>query len=87
MPETESKPPSVLAPAIQVPFSLLDNDLYKFSMQQAVLKVYPDAIVTYQFKNRKPDQFKFTLETVSYLRQRISGTDHTLANSARFEQD
>jgi nicotinate phosphoribosyltransferase len=58
----------------EVPFSLLDNDLYKFSMQQAVLKVYPQAIVSYEFKNRKPEQFKFTTETVSLLKQRISGT-------------
>ncbi len=32
--------------------SLLDTDLYKFTQQQAVLQLYPDAEVTYRFKNR-----------------------------------
>ncbi|KAI9199216.1 Quinolinate phosphoribosyl transferase [Polychytrium aggregatum] len=34
--------------------SILDNDLYKFGMQQAVLKLYPNAHVVYRFKNRDP---------------------------------
>jgi len=34
--------------------SLLDNDLYKFTMMQAVLHQYPAANVTYQFTARKP---------------------------------
>jgi len=37
--------------------SLLDNDLYKFSMQQAVWKLYPDAIVQYRFVNRGNTEF------------------------------
>jgi len=32
--------------------SLLDNDLYKITMQKAVLQHYPDAWVTYKFTNR-----------------------------------
>lgn len=32
--------------------SILDNDLYKFSMQQAVTKLYPRAEVEYKFINR-----------------------------------
>lgn len=32
--------------------SLLDNDLYKFTMQQAVLELYPDTHVEYKFHNR-----------------------------------
>jgi len=32
--------------------SILDSDLYKFSMQQAVTKLYPRAEVKYQFINR-----------------------------------
>lgn len=34
--------------------SILDNDLYKFSMQQAVLELFPDAVVSYKFINRDP---------------------------------
>ncbi len=34
--------------------SLLDNDLYKFTMQQAVLELYPDIEVEYRFTNRRP---------------------------------
>lgn len=32
--------------------SILDNDLYKFTMQNAVCKLFPRAIVKYQFFNR-----------------------------------
>ena len=33
-------------------YSLLDTDLYKLTMQQAILKLYPDIEVEYIFKNR-----------------------------------
>ena len=32
--------------------SILDNDFYKFTMQCAVVKLYPDARVKYEFINR-----------------------------------
>ncbi len=35
--------------------SLLDTDLYKFTMMQAVLHQFPDAMVEYRFKCRTPD--------------------------------
>lgn len=42
-------------------FSMLDNDLYKFTMQQAVLELFPSVKVSYRFKNRGihkfPDSF------------------------------
>lgn len=37
--------------------SILDNDLYKFSMQMAVLELFPDAIVKYKFINRGKQRF------------------------------
>lgn len=37
--------------------SILDSDLYKFTMQQAVLELYPDAVVEYRFKNRGDHRF------------------------------
>jgi len=38
----------------QIINSILDTDLYKLSMQQAVLEKYPDAQVTYEFTARRP---------------------------------
>lgn len=35
--------------------SILDNDLYKFTMQYAVLQHYKDASVVYQFTNREKE--------------------------------
>ena len=37
--------------------SLFDNDLYKFTMQQAALQLYPDAEVEVRFKNRGKHKF------------------------------
>lgn len=37
--------------------SLLDTDLYKFTMQQAVLRHFPDEKVTYKFTHRDKDIF------------------------------
>ncbi len=37
--------------------SLIDNDLYKFSMQHAVIKMFPFARVRYQFINRGENNF------------------------------
>lgn len=37
--------------------SLIDNDLYKFTMQNAVIKIFPRSKVRYQFINRGATQF------------------------------
>jgi nicotinate phosphoribosyltransferase len=37
--------------------SILDNDLYKFSMQQAVCQLYPKAYAKYEFINRGKTEF------------------------------
>ncbi|MGZ3881721.1 MAG: hypothetical protein ACXVBF_10305, partial [Flavisolibacter sp.] len=37
--------------------SILDNDFYKFTMQQGVLKLFPRAKARYQFINRGKHSF------------------------------
>ena len=37
--------------------SLLDTDLYKLTMQQAVLELYPNAVAEYRFINRGHHRF------------------------------
>jgi len=49
--------------------SLLDQDLYKFSMQQAVLELFPEAVVKYRFMNR--GEQRFTEEFLSELKNQI----------------
>lgn len=50
--------------------SLLDNDLYKFTMQNAVMKLYPEAKVRYKFINRGEDCFPKGFSKI--LKERIS---------------
>ncbi|SMR52240.1 unnamed protein product [Zymoseptoria tritici ST99CH_1E4] len=51
-------------------FSLLDTDLYKLTMQCAVLKYFPDTHVRYKFTNRTP-QMKFTRQAFNWLHAQI----------------
>jgi nicotinate phosphoribosyltransferase len=51
-------------------FSLLDTDLYKLTMQCAVLKYFPDTYVRYKFTNRTP-HMKFTREAFNWLHTQI----------------
>ena len=56
--------------------SILDNDLYKFSMGYGYMKLYPDAEGTFQFKDRENRQYnpytvgkiKEAIEDLSNLR-------------------
>lgn len=52
--------------------SILDNDLYKFTMQQVVFKNYRDAQVTYKFTNRT-SSMKLNEEAVNWLANQIKG--------------
>ncbi|MBU2051263.1 MAG: nicotinate phosphoribosyltransferase, partial [Gammaproteobacteria bacterium] len=40
-----------------MPHSILDNDLYKFTMQQAILELFPKAWAKYSFINRGEERF------------------------------
>lgn len=50
--------------------SILDTDLYKLTMQNLVLHLYPDAVVKYKFNNRNKTM-KFNTVFLSRLKQEI----------------
>ncbi|KAK4105715.1 nicotinate phosphoribosyltransferase [Parathielavia hyrcaniae] len=50
--------------------SFLDTDLYKLTMQCAVLKYYSDVPVTYKFTNRTPDK-KLSRKAFSWLELQV----------------
>jgi len=50
--------------------SILDTDLYKLSMQNAVLELFPNTVVEYRFKNRG-DQ-RFSTSFLTELKKQIS---------------
>lgn len=54
--------------------SILDNDLYKFTQQQAVLELYPEAQVEYRFKNR--GDHRFNEDFLVILRNEINNMMH-----------
>ncbi|KAJ1668322.1 nicotinate phosphoribosyltransferase [Coemansia sp. RSA 1813] len=62
------------------PHSILDQDLYKFCMQQAVLEHYPDVEVEYGFINRDRST-KFTKESFAWLQHKISELSSLVATS------
>lgn len=51
--------------------SFLDTDLYKLTMQCAVLKYFPDVKVTYAFKNRTPEK-KLSRAAFNWLQAQIN---------------
>ncbi|KAI9799907.1 MAG: nicotinate phosphoribosyltransferase [Piccolia ochrophora] len=67
MATSASAPETVLPEGI---FSLLDTDLYKLTMQCAVLKYFPDVYVTYGFTNRTPDK-KLSRRAFKWLEAQI----------------
>ncbi|OJJ48122.1 hypothetical protein ASPZODRAFT_61947 [Penicilliopsis zonata CBS 506.65] len=66
---------SVSSPLPEGIFSLLDTDLYKLTMQCAVLKFFPDTLVTYGFTNRTP-HMRLSREAYKWLAEQI----HKLGN-------
>ena len=56
--------------------SMLDDDLYKFTVQQAVLELYPKAKVEYKFTNRSPETHKFNQEFIKELKEEIKSLSH-----------
>lgn len=53
--------------------SFLDTDLYKLTMQCAVLKYFPKVEVTYAFKNRTPEK-KLSREAFRWLQAQVNST-------------
>ncbi|KAJ9107669.1 hypothetical protein QFC21_001129 [Naganishia friedmannii] len=53
-----------------VPVSLLDTDLYKLTMQNAVLKLFPDSQSEYKFTNRAPDML-FSRKCHEWIEKRV----------------
>ncbi|KAH7041860.1 nicotinate phosphoribosyltransferase [Linnemannia elongata] len=51
--------------------SILDNDLYKFTMQQAVLQHYPNTPCSYHFTNRSPLRARLPRAALPWLREKI----------------
>ncbi|KAJ2554265.1 nicotinate phosphoribosyltransferase [Coemansia sp. RSA 1933] len=64
--------------------SMLDQDLYKFCMQQAVLEHYPDVDVEYGFINRDPS-IRFTRESFAWLQGKISELSDIVATTEDIE--
>ncbi|KAK2629054.1 hypothetical protein QTJ16_002157 [Diplocarpon rosae] len=67
--------------------SFLDTDLYKLTMQCAVLKYFPKIQVTYAFKNRTPEK-KLSREAFRWLQAQINklGNIALLNEELRFLQ-
>ena len=58
------------APAAGAIFSMLDTDLYKLTMQCAVLKYFPDVQVAYKFTNRTP-HMQLTRRAYNWLQEQV----------------
>lgn len=60
--------------------SILDSDLYKFSMHQAILELFPETVVSYKFNNRGNQQFPilflYKLEEQIQLMKNLSLQDY-----------
>lgn len=64
--------------------SMFDDDLYKFTMQQAVLELYPNKEVEYRFKNRSSDIFDE--EFLRVLRSEVNKIKNLRATEEELEK-
>lgn len=64
--------------------SLLDTDLYKLTMQSAVLKYFPRTNVTYNFTNRTPDM-KLNRKAFYWLQDQVERLGNITMSSAELE--
>ncbi|TFY81472.1 hypothetical protein EWM64_g2536 [Hericium alpestre] len=67
----DPRPEELGDPSRILPKSILDTDLYKFTMQQAVLQHFPDAQCSYQFTHRDKHVF-FTRRSINQFRDAVS---------------
>ncbi|KAI1309160.1 nicotinate phosphoribosyltransferase [Mortierella claussenii] len=51
--------------------SILDNDLYKFTMQQAVRQHYSNTPCDYRFTNRSPELAQLPLKAIPWLKSKV----------------
>ncbi|WWC62434.1 nicotinate phosphoribosyltransferase [Kwoniella dejecticola CBS 10117] len=58
------------AEEVEIPFSILDTDLYKLTMQNAVLHHFHEAQVVIRFTNRSPHML-FNRECFDWVQQRV----------------
>ena len=64
--------------------SLLDNDLYKFNMQYAILRYFPRVEVEYTFTNRTP-QMRLNHAAVNWLQQQINQLENLRLQDVEME--
>ena len=65
--------------------SFLDTDLYKLTMQCAVLQYFPKVPVTYAFKNRTPEK-KLSRAAFKWLQIQINSKSLSLVQSPTFNR-
>lgn len=63
---------AALSAPLVVPPSILDTDLYKFTMQQAIMRKFPDVPATYRFTNRNHATTRFSRRCFERFRAAVA---------------